>query len=187
MIKSCAVAKKQIPNVQYLIYGDNNAVPEYTAQCEKLIAELDLKGNFKLAGYHEKPHELFSEGDISILTSISEGFPYTVLESMSCGIPVVATDVGGVTEALDESCGFICKPKDHVEIGERVVELLNNKALREEMGRNARQKVIDNFTIGKFIDAYENVYEQVITREVKEVQLPILIPILEEEHAVRAS
>ena len=187
MIKSCAVAKKQIPNIQYLVYGDNQAVPEYTATCERLIAELDLKANFKLAGYHEKPQELFSEGDISILTSISEGFPYTVLESMSCGIPVVATDVGGVTEALDENCGFICKPKDHEELGKRVVELLNNPALRQKMGENARQKVIDNFTIGKFINAYENVYHEVVTRVVKEVQLPILIQSIEEEHAVKAS
>ena len=104
MIKSCAVAKRQIPNIQYLVYGDNNAVPEYTAECERLIDELGVRDNFKLAGYHDKPSELFCEGDISILTSISEGFPYTVLESMSCGIPVVATDVGGVTEALDETC-----------------------------------------------------------------------------------
>jgi glycosyltransferase involved in cell wall biosynthesis len=187
MIKSCAVAKRQIPNIQYLVYGDNNAVPEYTAECERLIDELGVRDNFKLAGYHDKPSELFCEGDISILTSISEGFPYTVLESMSCGIPVVATDVGGVTEALDESCGYICKPKDAEDIGNRVVELLNNKELREQMGINARKKVIDNFTIGKFINAYEDVYERVVTREVKEVQMPILIQSLDEIESVKAS
>ena len=187
MIKSCEVAKRQIPNIQYLVYGDNNAVPEYTAECERLIEELDLRENFKLAGYHDKPSELFCEGDISILTSISEGFPYTVLESMSCGIPVVATDVGGVTEALDNSCGYICKPKDAEDIGNRVVELLNNKELREQMGINARKKVIDNFTIGKFINAYEEVYERVVTREVKEVQMPILIQSLDEIESVKAS
>lgn len=185
MIKSCAVAQKQIPNIQYLVYGDNNAVPEYTAECERLIDELGIRANFKLAGYHSKPHELFCEGDISILTSISEGFPYTVLESMSCGIPVVATDVGGVTEALDENCGFICKPKDYVEIGNSVVTLLKDKALRERMGEYAREKVIRNFTIDKFIHAYENVYEQVANKEVKEVQLPIIT--IEEEQTIKAS
>jgi glycosyltransferase involved in cell wall biosynthesis len=88
---------------------------------------LDLEDNFFLAGYHDKPHQLFCEGDISILTSISEGFPYTVLESMSCGIPVVATDVGGVTEAL-EKCGFICKPKDFEALGQSVVTLLQDES-----------------------------------------------------------
>jgi glycosyltransferase involved in cell wall biosynthesis len=175
MIRSCSVAKRSIPNVKYLVYGDNKAVPEYTEQCEKLIDELGVRDNFILAGYHSKPESLFCEGDISILTSISEGFPYTVLESMSCGIPVVATDVGGVTEALDENCGFICKPKDHEEIGMRVVELLQNKKMRAQMGAYARKKVIDNFTIGKFISEYEAIYERVVRKDTKEVVEPNFI------------
>jgi glycosyltransferase involved in cell wall biosynthesis len=81
---------------------------------------------------------------------------------MSCGIPVVATDVGGVYEALDENCGFLCKPKDHEEIGKCVIHLLQNEKLRKEMGVNARRKVIDNFTIGKFIKEYEEAYEKIM-------------------------
>ncbi|RZJ35023.1 MAG: DUF3492 domain-containing protein [Flavobacterium sp.] len=182
MIRSCEVVKRSIPNVKYLIYGDNNAVPEYTAECEKLIDELGVRDNFLLAGYHSKPHALFCEGDISILTSISEGFPYTVLESMSCGIPVVATDVGGVTEAIDENCGFICKPKDYEEIGSRVVELLQNEEMRARMGAYARKRVIDNFTIGKFIHEYEDVYERVARKDIKEVA-PIFIQLEERQAA----
>ncbi len=174
MIRSCEVAKRSIPNVKYLVYGDNNAVPEYTAECNALIAELGLEENFILAGYHNKPHELFCEGDISILTSISEGFPYTVLESMSCGIPVVATDVGGVTEALDNKAGFICKPKDHEALGQSVVTLLQNESLRKEMGAYARKKVIDNFTVDKFIKEYEAAYEFIANR--KSLELIYLNP-----------
>jgi glycosyltransferase involved in cell wall biosynthesis len=164
MIKSCAEVKKSIPNIQYLIYGDYDAVPEYTNECKTLIEKLNLQENFILAGFHPEPEKLFCEGDISILTSISEGFPYTVIESMSCGIPVVATDVGGVSEALDSSCGFICKPKDHIEIGSRVVELLQNEDLRKKMGENARKKVVENFTIDKFIKGYEYVYDKMMNR-----------------------
>lgn len=170
MIKSCEVVKKSIPNVKYLVYGDNNAVPEYTKECNNLIKELGLESNFILAGYHDKPHQLFCEGDVSILTSISEGFPYTVLESMSCGIPVVATDVGGVTEALDDKSGFICKPKDHVAIGNSVVTLLQDEALRKQMGAYARKKVIDNFTIDKFIKEYEIAYEYTLNRKAQIVE-----------------
>lgn len=175
MIRSCAVVKKTIPNVQYLVYGDNDAVPEYTKECNRLIEELGITANFKLAGYHSKPHELFCEGDISILTSISEGFPYTVIESMSCGIPVVATDVGGVSEALDSSTGFICKPKDFEEIASRVVELLQNDELRMKMGRNAREKVINNFTIDKFIKGYEYAYDRIIAEKEQLSAHPIFI------------
>ncbi|HMI07914.1 MAG TPA: glycosyltransferase family 4 protein, partial [Flavobacterium sp.] len=121
-----------------------------------------------LAGYHDKPQQLFCEGDVSILTSISEGFPYTVLESMSCGIPVVATDVGGVTEALDDKCGFICKPKDHEALGQSVVTLLQDENMRKRMGAYARKKVIDNFTIDKFIKEYEIAYDYIINRKATE-------------------
>ncbi len=161
MINSCAVVKKAIPNVQYLIYGDDQAVPEYTEECLSLINELALQDNFKFMGPRQDPHNIFPEGDISILTSISEGFPYTVLESMSCGVPVVATDVGGVNEALGNGCGYSCKPKDAEEIGARVIELLSRKDLREFMSQNARKRVLDNFTIDKFIKQYENVYATV--------------------------
>lgn len=159
MIRSCAVVAKEIPNVKYLIYGDNNAVPEYTKTCNALIKELKIEKNFIFAGHHNKPQQLYCEGDISILTSISEGFPYTVIESMSCGIPVVATDVGGVTEALNEDCGMICKPKDHEGIGQSVIKLLKDSELRKKMGVAARERVIAHFTIDKFIRNYEVAYE----------------------------
>jgi glycosyltransferase involved in cell wall biosynthesis len=185
MIKSCDVVKQEIPNVIYLVYGDNNAVPEYTKECTNLIKKLGLEENFILAGYHDKPHELFCEGDISILTSISEGFPYTVLESMSCGIPVVATDVGGVTEALDDKCGFICKPKDYKALGKSVITLLQDEVLRKQMGANARKKVIDNFTIDKFIKEYEVAYDFIINKKVQE---PIYLnPQIHQEEAMEAS
>ena len=183
MINSCYEVKKVIPNVLFLVYGDKTAVPEYTEECEQLIEKLDLKVNFSLAGFHEQPSLLFSEGDISVLTSISEGFPYTVIESMSCGIPVVATDVGGVSEALDEKSGFICKPKDAVEIGKCIVKLLQNDNLRIEMGRYARQKVISNFSIRKFINCYEQAYEKVLNPIEITIKEPYILEVEEHQEA----
>src|SRR5206468_477552 len=82
-----------------------------------------LEDTFELAGHHSKPTELYAEGDISVLSSISEGFPYTVLESMACGRPVVATDVGGVREALD-GYGIVVPPRNHRALGEGIALLL---------------------------------------------------------------
>lgn len=160
MIRSCAVVAKEIPNVLYLVYGDDTAVPAYTKECVQLLETLKLKDNFKFMGPKDNPHLLFAEGDISILTSISEGFPYTVIESMGCGIPVVATDVGGVSEALDEASGFVCKPKDAASIGAKVILLLKDKNLRIKMGEAARKHVLENFTQDRFIAAYENAYRE---------------------------
>jgi polysaccharide biosynthesis protein PelF len=162
MIKSCKVVKDSLPNIQYRVYGENNAVPKYTKKCLKLIAELGLEENFLFLGPHPKPEEVFCEGDVSILTSISEGFPYTIIESMSCGIPIVSTDVGGVAEALNSDCGVLCKPKDHVGIGNEVVKLLQNEDLRLEMGIKSRLRVENYFTIDKFISKYNQAYNNLL-------------------------
>lgn len=177
MIRSCNEVRKIIPNVRYIVYGNKNAVPAYTQECEALIDELNLADNFELAGYHSKPELIYAEGDISILTSISEGFPFTVIESMSSGIPVVATDVGGVSEALEDGVsGYICKPKDYKGIANRVVALLTDDKLRSYMSINARKRVEKDFTIQKFIKGYEQVYETILNKKEKEKKPPIKKP-----------
>ncbi|MCJ1807458.1 MULTISPECIES: GT4 family glycosyltransferase PelF [Flavobacterium] len=162
MIRSCRVVADVLPNVQYRIHGENDAVPEYTSKCLKLIEELGLQENFFFLGPNPKPEVVFCEGDISILTSISEGFPYTIIESMSCGIPVVSTDVGGVAEALNEECGILCKPKDPEDIGRAVIKLLQDHTLRGKMKIACRKRVEEFFTIDKFIDQYEEIYEELL-------------------------
>ncbi len=165
MIRSCRVVKEKIPTIQFRIYGENDAVPEYTVKCRTLISELGLEENFLLLGPNPKPETVFCEGDISILTSISEGFPYTILESLSCGIPVVSTDVGGVAEALTPDCGILCKPKNEEQIGQAVLKLLNDSALREKMAVEARKRVESFFTIEKFVGQYQEVYDALLEKK----------------------
>jgi glycosyltransferase involved in cell wall biosynthesis len=157
MIHSCEVARRHVPDVRYLVYGSVDADPPYTKKCEDLVDALGVGGNFSLAGFHSKPTALFNEGDISILSSISEGFPYTVIESMACARPVVATDVGGVREAL-EGCGVLVKPRDAEGLGMGVVELLGDAELRQNLGRLARERVLLRFrsaaSAGAYLESY---------------------------------
>ncbi len=157
MIRSCAVVREQIPDVQYIVYGPTDVDPPYTKRCLDLINELQLHGNFQFAGFHSKPHELYHEGDISILSSISEGFPYTVIESMACARPVVATDVGGVREAL-EGFGFVVKPRDAQALGEGVVKLLQDDELRERLGTMGREQVLLRFRNSQTMNMYRKSY-----------------------------
>jgi polysaccharide biosynthesis protein PelF len=158
MIRSCEVVRKEIPDVKYIVYGSLDVAPDYAEKCANLIKELNVEENFELGGFHSKPSEIYNEGDISALSSISEGFPYTVLESMSCARPVVATDVGGVKEAL-EGYGVIVKPRDANAFGEGVIKLLKNDEIRQNMGRLAREQVLLKFrnstSINQYLDAYQ--------------------------------
>lgn len=157
MIRSCAVAKEVIPDIRYIVYGSLNADRHYVSECLRLISELKLTDNFKFAGVNTNPPEIFNEGDVSILTSISEGFPYTVIESMSCECPVVATDVGGVSEALEDS-GLVCKPRDYKALGMAVVRLLLDDGLRWKMGKKGRKRVLKNYTKEKAVKRYLESY-----------------------------
>lgn len=161
MIESCAVARRTISNIKMIVYGSLKADPPYVQKCHDLIAKLGLEENFNLAGYHSSPHQAFWEGDISLLSSISEGFPFTVLESMACGVPVVATDVGGCKEALGlgaESTGLVVKPRDPEAFGAAVVEMLTNDSMRLEYARKARERVLRYFQTSTSVDAYRELY-----------------------------
>jgi len=183
MIKTCHFVRKEINNVKFIVYGSLDIDKEYVQKCRSLVHKLDLEDYFELAGFHDKPHMIFNEGDISILTSISEGFPYTIIESMSCGRPVVATDVGGISEAL-EGCGFLCKPRDPEGIADSVIKLLTDDDLRIEMGRKARERVLLNYTTELSVEAYLNTYKT-LSEEKKiplkhQVKLPSVSSVVQE-------
>jgi glycosyltransferase involved in cell wall biosynthesis len=160
MIRAAAVARESVPAVRFLVYGSLDADVPYVERCRALIAELHLEETFELAGHHSKPSQLFAEGDISALSSISEGFPYTVLESMACGRPVVGTDVGGVREAL-QGYGIVVPPRDHEAFGRGVVTLLQDDVLRRRLGRHAREAVLARYRTSGNIAAYRQLYDRV--------------------------
>jgi glycosyltransferase involved in cell wall biosynthesis len=159
MIRTADIVRRTIPDVKFKVYGSLTADPPYVEKCQAFIAELGLEETFELAGYHSEPAKIFTEGDISILTSISEGFPYTVLESMSCGRPVVATDVGGVREAL-EGFGIVCKPGDAEDLARGVIKLLQDEELRQGLGRKARNEVLAKYRTSTSVDRYWESYQR---------------------------
>lgn len=158
MIRAVHVARQRVPRVKLMVYGSKSVDAAYVAQCEKLIEELDLGGNVQLAGLHPTPSQIFWGGDVSILSSISEGFPYSVLESMACGVPCVATDVGGVREAVGDT-GIVVAPRDASALGAALAELLLDNDRRRELARRALARVTGKFTLKQQLESYQHIYE----------------------------
>jgi glycosyltransferase involved in cell wall biosynthesis len=163
MIRSAAVARELLPEIRYLVYGSLDADVPYVERCRSLVAELGLEQTFELRGFHSKPPELYTEGDICVLSSISEAFPYTVLESMACARPVVGTDVGGVREAL-EGFGKVVPPRDPDAFGRAVVELLSDDEFRRELGRRCREEVLAKYRTSNSVNAYRDTYAELTRR-----------------------
>lgn len=158
MIRACNIVRKEIPNVQFRVYGSKQIDPAYTKKCKALIKHLRLQDHFLLAGYHNNPAKIYNEGDVTVLSSISEAFPYTVLESMACARPVVATDVGGVREAL-EGYGILVPPKDAQALANGLITLLKDIELRQRLGKESRERVLLMFRISQSVKAYWDTYK----------------------------
>jgi glycosyltransferase involved in cell wall biosynthesis len=98
--------------------------------------------------------------DISVLTSLTEGLSIALLESMSYGLPVVVTRVGGNPEVvLDGETGFLVPPKDTTAFAEKVVVLLQDRELRARMGDAARRRIDEQFRVTDVATHYLRLYE----------------------------
>ena len=159
-ILACDIVRKKIPEVLFKLYGpvvDKN----YYEKCVQLKEKLNLENNFEFAGPTKRPEIAYNEGDVVALTSISEAFPFTVIEAMACEKVVVSSDVGGTKEVL-EGFGFVVKPKDHEAFAENIIKVLTNKEELEQMGVTARERILLGFTIEDMVENYSNLYFSIL-------------------------
>ncbi|WP_336209638.1 GT4 family glycosyltransferase PelF [Nonomuraea sp. LPB2021202275-12-8] len=162
LIRAFAIVRDKIPEARLRIFGGVPTGNEtYYQSCLALIAELELEGDAVFEGRVSTPVAAYHAGSVVALTSISEGFPYTVVEAMACGRPVVCTNVGGVAEAVGDA-GFIVPPRDHVATADAAVRLLKDAGLRRRLGAIARGRVMERFTLQQSLDDYRGVYEELI-------------------------
>ncbi|MDD3520174.1 MAG: N-acetyl-alpha-D-glucosaminyl L-malate synthase BshA [Actinomycetota bacterium] len=100
--------------------------------------------------------------DLYLLPSRSESFGVSALEALSCGLPVIGTEIGGLKEVvINGSCGFLHDPDDVEKMSESAIELLINKSKFEEFSFNARKRALD-FDSKKIIAEYIQLYERII-------------------------
>jgi len=156
-IHTCALVAKEIPDVWFKMYGPK-LDPDYYERCERLVDSLGIQKNFVFAGLTSNPAEAYNEGDVVMLTSISEAFPFVVIEAMACERVMVSSDVGGTKEVL-EGFGFVVKPKDYEQFAEKVLLVLNDRVMAEEMGIAAREHILNGFRIEDMVYNYRTMYQ----------------------------
>jgi glycosyltransferase involved in cell wall biosynthesis len=104
----------------------------------------------------------YSISDAFVLPSLSEAHPWSVLEAMSCELPVIASNVGGIPETLGDS-QFLINPLDSEDILKKLQFIIEmNKKEREKIGRTNREIVLTRYTINKHIDSLKKIYENVL-------------------------
>lgn len=103
--------------------------------------------------------DAYAAGNVVMLSSISEGFPFTLIEAMSCGRATVSTDVGGVREAVGDT-GLVVPPRDPSAMATAALTLLGDPVRRRSMGEAARLRVIEQFTLRQTIDSFRAIYHE---------------------------
>ena len=157
-IRCAAIVAKKVPDVLFKLYGPV-VNEEYYKKCQDLVQELKIQNNFSFMGPTSNPAYAYNEADVVMLTSISEAFPFAVIEAMACEKVVVSSDVGGTKEVL-EGYGFIVKPKDYEAFSKHVIYLLQNPQIAQEMGIKARRVIVEGFTTEDMVNNYWQMYKR---------------------------
>ncbi len=173
-------ALRKIKGVDYLIEATKNFVNANTDLymvgrddglrkiLEKRVHELKIADHVKFIGpvNHDNIPLWISASDILVLPSLSEGRPNVVLEALSCEIPVVATDVGGIPELMvDGETGYLVPAKNPAELSIKIKKLLEDKNQRENMGKLGRKSIIERGLTWeahakKTVDIYSEIWEK---------------------------
>lgn len=162
LISAASLLKLKYSDIEVSFYG-NASDKDYFEACKKSVSELELEQHVTFAGPTTEPWKVYSNADVMAFSSISEAFPYVVVEAMLCGAAIVATDVGGVREALAD-CGLLVPAKSPQQMADAISFLLDNPAERERLGRLAQARALEYFTEERFLDAYRTTYNSLAPR-----------------------
>jgi glycosyltransferase involved in cell wall biosynthesis len=141
--------------LQFLIVGEG----PLETDLRKYAKTLGIDGKVLFAGERTDVAELLGQMTIFVMTSDYEGLSNAIMEAMTAGLPVVATDVGGNSElVINGQTGYLCPQNNARALAERVAVLLDDKKTAEAMGHFGRKVMIDRFGIGKMVYETEKIY-----------------------------
>ncbi len=161
-----AVAQLKTQPVRLLIAGKPVLQsPAYEASLQQLAVDLNVAPQIDWLGHIDKPAAVYQASDLTVLPSIwDEPFGRTLLESLACGVPALASRVGGIPEILTGELGQCLFPaKDVNALASRLDAFLNWRQTNPELGQRCRQHVIDNFGLNKTAESIEHLLHEALT------------------------
>ncbi len=129
------------------------------------MVDTGIRDRVWMAGSREDVVPLLSAMDVFVLPSLAEGISNTILEAMACGLPVVATRVGGNAElVLERQTGMLVPRADPGAMADAMLRYLDDDAMRCSHGLAARQRAVEEFSIEGMVRNYQDVYDECRTR-----------------------
>lgn len=160
-IKCGAAVCKERPDVRFVICGDGPFLP----QSIEIVRKKNLQDKIVFLGRVSrlKLIETYQNATVQLVPSHYEGLPTVLLEGMACGLPIVATNVGGIGEVIVHGeNGFLVPPHAPLRMSDYVLKLLEDDQLREKIGKAARKTIISNFSWNNIADKVLECYKSVL-------------------------
>jgi len=156
---------QKFPNAKLFIIGSDPTDGAYIEQIKELAHKLGVDNNIVFVGSvpNREMSSYYQNASVFLFASHGgEGIPRSILEAMACGVPVVATEIAGIPEAVKEGVtGFLVPPRNPQSIAEKTAVILGNQDLRAKLGKNARQKIEEEFSWEKVIPRIIDVFKEV--------------------------
>ena len=166
LIRAARIVCDACPKAYFMLAGPTDEDPEYFKACQELRGQLGLEENLEFVGL-KKREEFLVDIDLMVLTSVSEGLPFVILESFAAGIPVVSSDVGACRELIDGKttenpalghAGLITSIAQPEETARALIKLLQNSGLRKEMGKAGLERAKIHYDQDSVVRRYEELY-----------------------------
>jgi glycosyltransferase involved in cell wall biosynthesis len=168
-IRAAAFVSARFPSARFLLVGDGSMRPAI----ERAVRRSGLQGHVILTGWRYDLPELLAGTDVFVLTSLWEGLPVSALEALKSGVPVIATDTGGIREAVADGVnGYIVPRSDPQAMSGRICGLLLDETLRMRMARNAAHSLDSGYSLGTMLSDTQNLYRRKIREKTGDVPIP---------------
>ncbi len=162
LFRSLKQALKTNPDLVLLVAGKTLEGP-YTCRFKEMIYELKLENNVMFTDSREDIKDILSALDVFILSSKSEGFSRVLLEAMACSLPIIATDVEGNNEAIEDGVSGRLVPYGDIDSMVLAIEgFMVNRQNAENLGKNAKKRAGEFFSIDSHVSQVQDLYGEIV-------------------------
>ncbi len=161
-IKAADKILKDRKDIKFLIAGEGNL----DSRLKDMVSELGIEDNVHFLGFVKDMNSFFNAIDINVLCSVSESFPYVILEGARMSKPIISTNVGGIANLVrDGFNGYLFDVGEYDALAKRIITLVDNKELLEKMGKELYNNAKENFSYDSMAKTHLEIYKKIVKSE----------------------
>lgn len=156
LLEALNIIQREFSDVHLIILGDGSE----KIYLQKIAHNLNISNKITFKGWVENVVDYLHSADIFVLPSLQEGLPNSLLEAMACGIPVIASKIGGVVDVIEDGkSGILFEPGNISDLANAIRKLLKDDDLRDKIKAEAVKIIVEKFSIERVVEEYINLYK----------------------------